>query len=502
VSTRRSALVAVVLTLAALLSALAGPARASGATAAGGQLSRSSNPPPRTVADGTDGKIAAMAIPNVNQEDLGTEISRLKADGLNTVTLFVWWWADHQTDNSLYFRTGTSEPDAQLQAQIALAKQNGMSVMLVPIFYCGDCQGGWRGTMQPSDPNTWFAVTPCSENTRCSYTGFIDYYARLAAADGVQILFIGSEDTDLESDTSQWEGLADQVRGIYNGQIAYEENWDVLGQARFLDSVDLVGVSAYFPLDDARSPSLANLLSDWSNSQASATQGQDWVGKISRVANSTGKPIIFGEVGYLSSDYAARQPFLNYYSNVNWQLQSDLYQAVLQTFSSKPWWNGVSWFDWYVESKSAPQDNTRTPRDKTAETLLKDWYADGWRPANPSQPLVYAPPGTSPSDSEAQAQAAQGAQSNQATGGQAAAVPAGAHGARPLSAATPSTTPRVTTPAARNGPVAGGAAGAGYSGSRLPRRSPVILILAAIALVLVLAVMSGLSYSRPPRPRT
>jgi hypothetical protein len=308
-----------------------------------------------------------MVLSSMGQtESTADAVARMKSDGINTVSLFVWWWADNPQSTSLAPYGGT-EPDAQLSSQIATIRQAGLKVILVPIFYCGTCEGGWRGVMQPSDDNAFFA----------SYTQFIDHYARLAQADGVWLMFAGSEMTTLEGMTSQWENVISSVRQNYKGLVGYEQNWDVLAHPQFLSDVDVVGVSGYFPLDDAPSPTVSQLVADWTNSHAGAYAGRNWVGDLTHLANETGKPILFGEVGYMDSTYAGRQPFLNSFFAPDSQLQADLYQALLQTFSGYSWWMGVSWWEW----SDSGADADRSPIGKPAEQLLQKWYTQGWRPS-------------------------------------------------------------------------------------------------------------------------
>src|SRR5579884_921642 len=263
-------------------------------------------------------RVGGMDMP---QPVTAASAARLRSDGMDTVSLFVAWWADSQSSDGVHPGSGTQSDD-QVVASIQAARAAGLRVVLAPIFYCGDCEGYWRGTMQPSDPNAFFD----------SYAAFIDHYAAIAQANGVWMLFVGSEMTTLESYTSRWRQVIAGARSAYQGLIAYEVNWDVLGQAHFLDAVDVVGVSAYFPLDDRSSPSLDQLVSDWTDSQASATSGRDWVGALTHLAATTGKPIIFGEIGYMATTYAARQPFLNFVGQPDPALQADLYQALLQSF--------------------------------------------------------------------------------------------------------------------------------------------------------------------------
>ena len=312
------------------------------------------------------GQVQGMVVSGLGQtESPSTAMSRLHSDGVNTVSLFVWWWTDGPTATTVRPYDGT-ESDAALSAQISSARANGERVILTPVIYCGSCEGGFRGVMSPSDLPTFFA----------SYRSFIDHYAQLAQQDGVWLLFAGSEMTDLEGQTAQWEAVLSSVRQYYSGQVGYEQNWDVVAHPQFLGDVDVVGVSAYFPLDDAADPSVDQLVSDWSNSHASAYSGRNWVGDLTHLANITGKPILFGEAGYMSTQYAARQPFLNAFYSSDPQLQANLYQALLQTFSSYSWWMGVSWWEW----SDNPNDSGRTPLGQPAESLLAKWYGQGWRP--------------------------------------------------------------------------------------------------------------------------
>ena len=463
-----------------------------------------------TVPDGTDGKVAGMAIPNVDPQQSDAEVQRLhNTDGINTISLFVWWWMPQADSNFVERCTNTTqgdqqncfptEPDAELQVQIAAARQNGMRVILVPIFYCGTCEGGWRGTAQPADVNAWFN----------SYRQFIDHYADLAQQNGVTTLFVGSEMDSLENQTSQWQQVISEARQHYSGQIGYEQNWDVLGTAHFLGGVDMVGISAYFPLDDGKSPSLGSLLTDWSNSHASAYQARNWLATLNAFARSTGKPILFGEVGYMSGDYAAKQPFLNYQSTINWQLQSDLYQAVLQTFENQTWWAGAVWWEWYIPPNSNTDDG-HTPRGKTAETLLQHWYRDGWRPVVPNTPLALSDAAHSPDNPELNTGPATSSPGGHpaSSGTGSAASPAGAPGTHSAAAARgagATTAARAGTGRAatssRNAPgtqagsapgSAAGAQGVTAGGSAAPLHSKgreVGLVIAAALAVIVLALL-------------
>ncbi len=326
---------------------------------------------------GTIHEVAGTSVTQVSDADLPAELARLHTDGVNAVSEFVWWLADGPHADSVHPFAGTVS-DSRLQARIAMEEQAGMRVILSPVFYCTGCEGGWRGTIKPRSLSAFFA----------SYRAFVDHYANIAQATHAWILFVGSEMTSLESQLSAWLGVVSSVRDRFGGLLAYEENWDVLGQAGFAPTVDVIGVSAYFPLDDSAVPGLGDLLSDWHHSAASATAGKDWVAALQRLAAKTGRPIMFGEAGYMSSDFAGRQPFLEFMGRHNFRLQGDLYQALLETFEGKSWWLGTVWWEWYGSSQRFSDD--RTPRGKSAEEVMRRWYAEGIRPPSPDQEVVPA----------------------------------------------------------------------------------------------------------------
>ena len=331
---------------------------------------------------GTGGKIAGAAVEDLSPTgslDAAGSLGHLAGNGMNVVSLYV-WWQTNQGATSLW-PSAQTVTDQELAAQITAARADGLRVSLTPLFYCTECEGGSRSVFRtdPAHPDRLAAFFR-------SYSGFVDHYAALAQANGASIFFVGSELSYLEAAAGYWRGVIAGVRGIFHGQLAYEENWDVLGNAHFLDAVDLIGVSAYFPLDGRQSPTLAQLLADWRSSSAPGWQGRNWVAALQGLVRTYHRPILFGEVGYMSGDYAAAHPYLNDYENINWSLQSDLYQALLETFQGYGWWAGAIWWDYSQTADGA--GNGRTFAGKLAEVMLHMWYADGTRPASASTPLV------------------------------------------------------------------------------------------------------------------
>jgi hypothetical protein len=255
---------------------------------------------------------------------------------------------------------------------IKAAQQAGQKTILTPKVWCPSCSRTWRGKLQPQNVNRFFD----------EYRAFITHYAALAQQNGVSLFMIGTEMNSLQGNTAQWRQTAHAVRGQYKGTISYNIDWSTLagyGDAvRFWDEVDVASVSAYFPLSDAARPSVADLKAGWQSSQTARFRGIRWVDLLSALAWTSKKGVMFGEAGYVSSTYAAREPFNDsFYAGPGQDVQRNAYEALLSTFEGKSWWQGVVWWEWVMND---PGKSTYSPRDKLAENFMKSWYRDGWRP--------------------------------------------------------------------------------------------------------------------------
>jgi hypothetical protein len=183
--------------------------------------------------------------------------------------------------------------------------------------------------------------------------------------------------TTLQGYTGQWREVIRQARQRFSGKIAYETNFDASNTVKFWDAVDLAGVSAYYPLSNEAAPTVKEIESGWRSSPAGPWAGHDWLAELRSLASATGKPILFGEVGYRSVEYGAKEPWQFATSQPSApEVQARAYQALLDTFENERWWAGVIWWEWLV----ADSRGQFSPRAKPAEEVLTRWWQDGWRP--------------------------------------------------------------------------------------------------------------------------
>lgn len=330
-----------------------------------------------------------------NLSQKGAEHERLKSVGMNTVSLTVWWSANEALSTIQPDRF--TEPDAELEEAVDAAHAAGLSVALMPMFHCNSCKlSTWRGHVNPLDRDAFYD----------DYVRYIERYAAFAEEQGVELLFLGSELTSLQGDTAQWRRIAAAARAVYSGELIYEVNWDAIGGVQFWDAVDVPAISAYFPLTEAARPSVDELNAAWRSGKQKLSMGVDAFATVQDLAKRTGKQVLFGEAGYRSREFAARQPFDSVSTNgsASEEVQANAYQSLLETFDGQPWWRGVLWWIWEVEE--IPDPAGFSPRDNEAELVLKRWLVDGVRrgakaapgatPSTPGRPRTNRPPSSNP----------------------------------------------------------------------------------------------------------
>lgn len=312
------------------------------------------------------------------QRTAGVENRRIRGTGANTVSLSVWWEFDERTST---VRPGQmTNPDGEVRLAVRSVRASGLSAAVLPLLLCTTCDSAWRGSIKPSNKALFYE----------SYREMIAKYAEIAEEEGASLLFIGSEMSSTQGDTAEWREVAAAARSAYSGAIAYDVNWDAIGGVKFWDAVDIPSISAYFPLSEERHPTLETLKRAWYSSEEEHWLGRNSVSEVQKLSERTGKKVLFGEAGYRSIDSATELPF-DYArddGDPNPALQADAYQALIETFDDKPFWRGVLWWEWELNTNRPETEKGFTPRGKAAEDVVRAWYAEGLRPTAESPRLA------------------------------------------------------------------------------------------------------------------
>ncbi len=289
-------------------------------------------------------------------------LTNLRATGANWMSLLVSQSQDTITSTSIYKTPGTPE-DADLIHAIRTAHDLGLKVMLKPHLDLANDPNHWTGEigqgLTEAQWTDWFA----------SYTKFIGYYAQLAETYGADQYCVGIELSATEKRTDQWRAVVKSVRSLYSGPITYAANGGDETRLAWWDSVDFIGVDAYYPLTNKNNPTIAELKSGWIPR----------ITALGKLASKWNKKILFTEIGYRSLDGANQHPGdYQIGGAVDLQEQADAYQAAFESVFHQSWFAGMYWWSWGTDpDEGGPRDAGFTPHDKPAEDILRAWYLGG-----------------------------------------------------------------------------------------------------------------------------
>lgn len=298
------------------------------------------------------------------QDDLfnsGSALRQLAATGANSVTFtFMWFMPDPHS--STIRRTQQTATDGSLIWAINEAHSLGLSVLLNPHVEVES--GEWRALIDPADPNAWFA----------NYAALINYYADLARAQGVAGLCVGAELISMSTNRAyeaQWRALIAGARQRFGGALTYSANWgsgiyEEFGRVPFWDALDYLGISAYFPVSDTNSPTVAQMVQRWNEWRAI---------KIEPFQQQWNKPVVFTEVGYRSVDGAARQPWAyDLQGPLDLREQQDAWEALFRAWVDVPWFHGGAFWSWSTHADVTPQSTGYEVQNKPAYATIMAWF--------------------------------------------------------------------------------------------------------------------------------
>ncbi|GGW34111.1 glycoside hydrolase family 113 [Arenibacter certesii] len=243
---------------------------------------------------------------------------------------------------------------------VDLLHENGLKVMLKPQIWIS--RGEFTGNLKMDSEQKWKAL-------ESSYEKFIMAYASLAQETKADAFCIGTElEQFVKHRPAYWMSLIKKIRGVYGGKLTYAANWDEYGRVPFWEQLDFIGIDAYFPLSDQKTPTVAELRQGW----------QQHKEEIRFLSVAKDKPVLFTEYGYRSNNYTAKKPWLVDHSqdDVNLEAQVNATQAIFEEFWSEEWFAGGFVWKWFIdhERSGGPMDNRFTPQNKPAQEVIKNFY--------------------------------------------------------------------------------------------------------------------------------
>ncbi|MGI9545728.1 MAG: glycoside hydrolase family 113 [Flavobacteriaceae bacterium] len=239
-------------------------------------------------------------------------------------------------------------------------RNSGLKIMLKPQIWIW--RGEFTGDLAMKSEEDWKILEH-------SYQEFILTYVALANELKAEIFCIGTElDEFVQQRPAFWKELIGKIKKQYNGKLTYAANWDEYPRVYFWPLLDYIGIDAYFPLSDEKTPTIAQLKEGW----------QPWKEKILSMASSLEKPVLFTEFGYRSMDYTAKKPWLvdRADQNINLAGQANAKTALFEVFWNEDWFAGGFVWKWFIHHNEVggSNDNRFTPQNKPAEEVIKLFY--------------------------------------------------------------------------------------------------------------------------------
>ena len=244
---------------------------------------------------------------------------------------------------------------------VSLLHKNNLKVMMKPQIWVW--RGEFTGLIKMASEADWLKL----EN---SYRDFILDYAEVAEKEGIQIFCIGTElGKFIEYRSEYWRKLISEIRTVYKGKLTYAANWDEYKRVPFWDLLDYIGVDAYFPASEGKTPTVKEVELGW----------ERWKTELKIFSERENKKILFTEYGYRSVDFAGKEPWKSEteMNSVNLEAQTNLLEGLYQSIWEEDWFAGGFLWKWFIahEKVGGIENSQFSPQNKPAQMVVKNYYS-------------------------------------------------------------------------------------------------------------------------------
>ena len=297
-------------------------------------------------------------------EEAQDSLRRLREDGVDYICLAFYALQDTFSSTNIYYEYGVTPTDEDIVFIINKAHELGMKVCLKPVVNCKD--GTWRAFISfPEGSSYW-------DEWFRAYIRFMVHYAKLAEKHSCEMLCTGCEMNSMNLQSAHCREMIAEVRKVYTGIVMHNVNHKKEMKADWLDIVDIVGISAYYPVTDADNNSRETMAKKWNEAKSI----------VEATHKKYGKPVMFAEIGMRSEKNCSVYPWdcdCNRDMPADQQEQADFYDTAMETFWNEPWFCGFFWWDWpaiLYDVKNAENDKNYCIYGKLAEGVLRKWYVE------------------------------------------------------------------------------------------------------------------------------
>ncbi len=305
-------------------------------------------------------KINGVSIVATRDHHEAAHFEPIKKINANWVTVMPFAFI-RKNDPTVFYNANfqwKGETESGIVASIKHAHANNLKVMIKPHVWM---HHGWIGDLSFESEEHWLKFEE-------SYKTYILSFAKIAAEQNVEIFCIGVEiKKSVVQRANFWNHLIKEIKKVYTGKLTYAANWDNYENVTFWKKLDYVGIDAYFPLSDAKTPSFQNCFIGW----------ESHFKMIKNLSKEVNKPVIFTEFGYRNIDYSAKEPWDEKQNETfNSLAQENAFLAIFAKFWGETWFAGGFIWKWFPEhTNSGGKNNNRfTPQNKATEKIIADFY--------------------------------------------------------------------------------------------------------------------------------
>ena len=306
-------------------------------------------------------KINGLSFVASNREIKNEYIKPVLKINANWITLMPFAFQKDISDSKIIYdhiRQWWGERKIGIQKTAEMFHNKNIKIMLKPQIWIPN---GFTGHIKMNSETDWIAF----EN---NYEKFILDYAKVAQTTNCELFCIGTElNFFVVSRPDFWNELIKKIRKIYSGKITYAENWDTFENVPFYSDLDFIGIDAYFPLSNEKTPEIKQLVKAWKPIKS----------KIEKLSKKFDKKIIFTEFGYQSKDFTAKEPWEHSKkSAVNLIAQQNSLAVIFASFWKEKWFEGGFLWKWYDnhEQVGGNLDTDYTIQNKPSEQILAKFY--------------------------------------------------------------------------------------------------------------------------------
>jgi hypothetical protein len=176
--------------------------------------------------------------------------------GANSVGISFPIYTDGAWPTRVYTTANITPAPESLAEVIRNAKARGLRVMLRPIIDEKNITGyatAWRGSIEPTNVTAWFA----------SYRETLLPFLAAGQAAGADTFVVGTELDSLVDRVAEWQALLAAAASVFNGRLAYADNWGEWAMGRPGVAGAVPGLDAYPQLGLSDAATVAQITNAW-----------------------------------------------------------------------------------------------------------------------------------------------------------------------------------------------------------------------------------------------